>query len=67
MTAAKLGRTLIVEDCYGFRGAGVLEELPSNSHFDFDIIAPMASVRDIQNWALRSWYYHVHVRLYSFC
>ncbi|NIR50307.1 FtsX-like permease family protein, partial [candidate division KSB1 bacterium] len=52
-----IGQVLTVEGTYDFKVTGVLEDLPSNSHFHFDFLASIGSVRDIQGWALTSWYW----------
>ncbi len=52
-----VGQVLTIENKYDFRVTAVLQDLPSNSHFRFDFLAAMGSVRDIEGWALRGWYY----------
>jgi len=48
-----IGRTLQVRDNesnFEFRVTGVLEDLPSQTHFDFDMLASMGSLRQIYPW-----------------
>lgn len=52
-----IGQTLTVENSYHFQVTAVLENIPSNSHLQFDFLASMGSVRDILSWALTGWHY----------
>jgi len=52
-----LGQILRVEGKYDFKVSGVLEELPANSHFHFDFLAPITSLQNIKGWTLRSWFW----------
>ena len=52
-----LGQILRVEGKYDFKVSGVLEDLPANSHFHFDFLAPITSLQNIKGWTLRSWFW----------
>jgi len=43
-----LGQILRVEGKYDFKISGVLEDLPANSHFHFDFLAPITSLQNIK-------------------
>lgn len=48
-----LGKILTYENSIDFMVTGVIENIPSNSHFHFDFIAPLANYKDFggdENW-----------------
>ena len=42
-----LGKILIIDGIHTFKIAGVLENVPNNSHFTFDLLAPFERLKDI--------------------
>lgn len=58
-TSNPIGQPLTFEDergAYTFHVAAVIGDLPANSHFNFDVIFPIASLRTIMPWFNR-WFY----------
>ena len=48
-----LGKTLTYENTIDFMVTGVIANIPSNSHFHFDFVAPLANYKDFggsENW-----------------
>jgi ABC-type antimicrobial peptide transport system permease subunit len=60
-----VGKTLRVDNKVDFQVTGVLENIPSNSHFNFDFIAPFNSIKEfglpIEGW--NSYYCGTYVLL----
>ena len=61
-TAAKLfgdenpmGKTIQVADRFDFQVTGILENVPSNSHMDFDVLAPFPFLNSLWGENLESW------------
>ncbi len=52
-----VGQILHVEGEYDFAVAAVIKDVPENSHFTFDMLASISSMRDFMSWALKSWHY----------
>lgn len=52
-----VGKILRVENKYDFEVTGVIEDVPANSHFSFDVLASFYSLREIMNWVLYGWYH----------
>ncbi len=44
-----IGKSLRADNRFLYRVTGVMEEMPSNSHFDFDFIASLSSLQESQN------------------
>ncbi|MCG8605815.1 ABC transporter permease, partial [bacterium] len=52
-----MGKTLTVENQYDFKVSGVLQDLPTNSHFHFDFLAPISSVRNLFRFSITNWHW----------
>ena len=53
-----IGKTLNFDGELDFTVTGVMEDIPSNSHFFFDLVASFAFINDIKRWdmdLLQSW------------
>ncbi len=50
-----MGKTIQVEDRFDFQVSGVLEDIPSNSHMQFDVLAPFSFIHDLWGENLNSW------------
>ena len=51
-----LGKTVELNNSKNWKVTGVLEDLPPNSHFKFDFIAPISTIAtDNQNFANKTW------------
>jgi putative ABC transport system permease protein len=50
-----MGKTLNVEDRFDFQVAGILKDLPSNSHIRFDVLAPFPFINALWGEDLDSW------------
>lgn len=55
-TADPMGQTLRVEGQFDFHVAAVVADLPENSHFHFDLLAPYQQVPEILGWEPH-WYW----------
>lgn len=51
-----LGQTLVVDDTLSFKVTGILADPPSNSHFDFDILASMRTLEERNHWMRTTWW-----------
>jgi putative ABC transport system permease protein len=60
-----LGQTLVLDNRFPMRVAGVIQDLPHNTHLRFDMLAPMAmatsafTTNALENWTWRSYYTYV--------
>ncbi len=52
-----VGQMLKVEDGLQFMVDAVIEDFPQSSHFRFDILASMSSLRSNMDWFFSSWHY----------
>ncbi len=53
-----MGKMLKVDGQYSFQVTGILEDLPRNSHLQFDFLASFISLRQIQGgWMFNNWYW----------
>lgn len=60
-----IGQNLEIDNQFNFKVTGVIKEAPSNTHFNFDFLASIASLRQhpnesVRNWQLNSWYSHYY-------
>jgi putative ABC transport system permease protein len=44
--AAAIGRDLVVNDSIGYKVTGVIRDMPSQSHFNYDFFLPMSELED---------------------
>lgn len=59
-----LGQMIRLDNEYDFTVTGVLKDLPAHSHFQFDFLASLASVKSIDNNVLENWnYWFAHIYL----
>ena len=62
---AAMGQSLEIDNRFTFQVTGILEEVPDNSHFRFDFLASVSSLRQhpdesVRYWSLNSWYSHYY-------
>jgi putative ABC transport system permease protein len=59
-----VGQSLMVDNTIPFTVTGVFEEIPGNSHFDFDFLLSMSSYTDesITNWVRSQFYTYILVK-----
>ncbi len=60
-----IGQNLEIDNQFTFQVTGVLKEVPNNSHFTFEYLASVSSLRQhpnesIRYWQLNSWYSHYY-------
>jgi len=60
-----IGQQLEIDNQFTFQVTGVLKEIPDNTHFQFEYLASIASLRQhpdisIRYWSLTSWYSHYY-------
>lgn len=60
-----IGQHLEIDNQFTFQVTGILEEVPDNSHFNFNFLASIASLRNhpdisVRYWQLNSWYSHYY-------
>jgi hypothetical protein len=53
-TESPLGRTLVLDNRLSFRVSGVMRDVPSNSHLQFDAVVPFDVVR-VLGWDTETW------------
>lgn len=51
-----LGKTLMVEQSHPFKITGIIEKIPSNSHFQFDFVASLETLRPMNMWPSYEWW-----------
>lgn len=53
-----MGKVLKVDNQNDFQVTGIIEDLPANSHIQFDLLASFISLRQIQGgWMFNNWYW----------
>ncbi len=53
-----IGRSLKINGQYDFKVTGILEDIPQNSHLQFDFVASFLSLRQLQGgWMFNNWYW----------
>lgn len=62
-----MGKTINVEDRFDFQVAGVLKDIPANSHIQFDVLAPFPFINslwgeDLDGWGGASHLTYVEIR-----
>ena len=52
-----IGKTLTIDNEFDFTVTGVLKNIPHNSHFHFDFLAPFVRIEDFLKWGdiLKNW------------
>ncbi len=71
--ASPLGRSLKIDNNNEFEVTGIMHDMPRNSHFTADFLAPISSLENhpdssVSYWQLNSWfshYYHTYLLLNS--
>lgn len=54
--ASAVGQVLKIENRAQFKVAGVVADMPANSHFHFDFLAPISHVNELMGWTPH-WYW----------
>lgn len=59
-----VGKTVKVAGLYDYKITGIMEELPGNSHFDFDILMSMSSLEEARTsiWLNMSFYNYIKLQ-----
>ena len=59
-----IGQTLILDNDYPYRVAGLMEEMPSNTHFYYDMIASLSSLEEsrINQWVSNNFHTYLVLR-----
>ncbi|MCK6691550.1 MAG: ABC transporter permease [Thermoanaerobaculia bacterium] len=60
-----MGKRLEIDNQFSFLVTGILQDVPANSHFTFDFLASVSSLRrhpneSVRYWQLHSWYSHYY-------
>ncbi len=60
-----IGKTIKINNKFDFQVSGIFENLPSNTHFDFNFLIPFTTLkhfeRELDNW--RAWAYYVYLTI----
>ena len=59
-----IGQTLILDNDYNYRVTGLMEEMPSNTHFHYDIIASLSSLEEsrLNQWVSNNFHTYLVLR-----
>ncbi|MCB0551067.1 MAG: ABC transporter permease [Phaeodactylibacter sp.] len=59
-----IGQTLILDNDYTYRVTGLMEEMPSNTHFHYDMIASLSSLEEsrINQWVSNNFHTYLVLR-----